>query len=244
MKKIILLLSVTSYIYSYEVPIKDVVIQNRSDIAYLKSKIQEQNKRIEGLTSLIDGMNQTINELQQTQRLQSKNDNTKLIKELGQMIDKINSDYVSKDELQKILANYKAKEATKPKSQHIDITKLSNKELYSKAIKAYSAKDYDTSKKLFALCDKKGYKQPQSNFYLGEMAYYSKAYEDALFYYKKSASLQSEASYMPVLILHSAISLDKTGQKEQAKLFYRNVIDSYPDTKSASIAKVRLEKLK
>jgi TolA-binding protein len=243
MKKIILLLSVTSYIYSYEVPIKDVVIQNRSDIAYLKSKIQEQNKRIEGLTSLIDGMNQTINELQQTQRLQSKNDNTKLIKELGQMIDKINSDYVSKNELQKFLTNHKTQVVTKSKLQYIDTTNLSNKDLYSKAIKAYSAKDYDTSKTFFTLCDKKGYKQPQSNFYLGEMAYYSKEYKDALFYYKKSAFLQNEASYMPVLMLHSAISLDKTGQKEQAKLFYHNVIDNYPYTKSASIAKTRLEKL-
>jgi TolA-binding protein len=242
MKKTVLLLVTISYLYSYEVPIKDVVLQNRSEITYLKSKIDEQDEKIEGLMSLIDGMNLTINELKQNQRLQSKNDNTKLIKELGQMIDKINGDYVSKDELQKILASHKV--PTKPKPQHIDTTKLSTKELYSKAIKAYSAKDYTTSKKLFALCDKKAYKQPQSNFYLGEMAYYGKDYEDALFYYKKSASLKSDTSYMPVLILHSAISLDRTGQKEQAKLFYRNVIDSYPDTKSAAIAKDRMEKIK
>jgi TolA-binding protein len=243
MKKSVLLLVAISYLYSYEVPIKDVVLQNRSDITYLKSKINEQNEKIEGLMSLVEGMNQTINELKQTQRHQSKNDNTKLIKELGQMIDKINSDYVSKEELKKILANYQAP-SSKPKPQKIDASKLSNKELYSKAIKAYSAKDYDTSKKLFALCDKKGYKQAQSNFYLGEMLYYTKAYEDALFYYKKSASINSDTSYMPVLILHSAISLDKTNQKAQAKLFYQNVIDNYPETKSATIAKSRLEKIK
>jgi len=48
---------------------------------------------------------------------------------------------------------------------------------------------------------------------------------------------------MPVLMLHSAISLDRTGSKEQAKVFYQNVIDTYPNTKSASIAKSRLEKM-
>jgi TolA-binding protein len=244
MKKSVLFLFAISYVYSYEVPIKDVVLQNRSDITYLKSKINEQKEKIDGMMSLIDGMNQTINELKQNQRFQSQNDNTKLLKDLGKMIDKINSDYVSKQDLQKIMKNYNHKVKTVVSTPINDISKLTSKELYSKAIKAYSAKDYATSKKLFALCDKKSYRQAQSNFYLGEMSYYSKVYEDALFYYKKSASLKSDTSYMPVLILHSAISLDKTNKKEQAKIFYQNVIDNYPDTKSAKIAKSRLEKLK
>jgi TolA-binding protein len=234
----------SSYLYAYEVPVKDVVLQNRSQIAYLKSKLNEQNERIEGLMSLIDGMNQTINELKQAQRLQSNNDNTKLIKELGKMIDKINSDYVSKDDLKKILTNYPqiADTHKKPIREKVDVTKLSNKEIYLKAAKAYSQKDYTLSKKLFTICDKKGYKQAQVNFYLGEISYYSKAYKDALFYYKKSVSLKEDASYMPVLVLHSAISLDNTGQIKQAKRFYKTVINNYPNTKSATIAKKRLER--
>ena len=94
------------------------------------------------------------------------------------------------------------------------------------------------------MCDKKAYKQPQSNFYLGEMSYYSRAYKDALFFYKKSVSLKEDAPYMPVLVLHSAISLDNIGQIKQAKKFYKTVINNYPNTKSATIAKDRIEKIK
>jgi TolA-binding protein len=37
--------------------------------------------------------------------------------------------------------------------------------------------------------------------------------------------------------------LDKTGEKQQAKLFYENLIENYPGKKSASIAKGKLRKL-
>jgi TolA-binding protein len=48
---------------------------------------------------------------------------------------------------------------------------------------------------------------------------------------------------MDTLLLHTAISLDKSGDKEQAKLFYQTVIDDYPDKKSSKIAKNNLDKL-
>ncbi|MCB4777617.1 MAG: hypothetical protein LGB72_05305, partial [Sulfurovum sp.] len=65
----------------------------------------------------------------------------------------------------------------------------------------------------------------------------------AIFYYKKSASLHDKAGYMDVLLLHTAISLDKTGEKEQARIFYENVIENYPGRKSTTIAKKRLMKI-
>ena len=228
--------------YGYEVPLSDVVLQNRSQVSALKVQIAEQQERIDGLVSLIEGMNSTINELQDAKRLQSQNDNTALLKELGSMIDKINSDYVSKKELQKVLSMYAIKkniiqDDIKP------ISKSNSKELYAQAMKLYTKKEYKEAIKRFELCDKKGYKVAKSNFYLGEMAYYSKDYESALFYYKKSAGIDNNALYMPVLMLHTAISLDKTNQKDKAKLFYQNVVDTYPKTKSAKIAHDRLGKL-
>jgi TolA-binding protein len=59
-------------------------------------------------------------------------------------------------------------------------------------------------------------------------------------YFKLSSALYDQASYMDVLFLHTAIALDKSGQKEQAKVFYQHVIDNYPNKKSASIAKNRI----
>ena len=245
MKKVLLLSIISSSIFAYEVPLKDVVLQNRSQISALKSQIAEQKERIDGLVSLIEGMNTTIKELQDNQRLQPKNDNTALLKELGVMIDRINADYVSKQELQDILSKYNLAKTTSTKVQEIKpiSLKTSPKELYTQAMKLYMNKDYKEAIKRFELCDKKGYKVAKSNFYLGEMSYYSKDYESALFYYKKSAGIDSNASYMPVLMLHTAISLDRSNQKDQAKLFYQNVIDTYPQTKSAKIAQDRLGKL-
>ncbi|HHH51860.1 MAG TPA: tetratricopeptide repeat protein, partial [Campylobacterales bacterium] len=76
--------------------------------------------------------------------------------------------------------------------------------------------------------------------YLGEIAYYTKNYPQAIRYYKKSASLYNSASYMPILYLHTAIALARDGQKEQARNFFQFVVDSYPNTKAANIAKKNL----
>jgi TolA-binding protein len=45
---------------------------------------------------------------------------------------------------------------------------------------------------------------------------------------------------MDVLFLHTAIALDKNGEKAQAQSFYQHVIDTYPNKKSASIARNRI----
>ena len=84
------------------------------------------------------------------------------------------------------------------------------------------------------------YKTAASNYYLGEIAYYTHNYQDAVAYYKLSASLYDQASYMDVLFLHTAIALDKSGEKEQARSFYQHVIDTYPNKKSAAVARNRI----
>ena len=78
---------------------------------------------------------------------------------------------------------------------------------------------------------------------MGEICYYKKDYSCAIEYYKKSASLYSKSSFMPTLMLHTAISLEKIGEKKKAKLFYQNLIKKYPKSKAASLAKKRLKNL-
>ena len=78
---------------------------------------------------------------------------------------------------------------------------------------------------------------------MGEIAYYTKQYSDAIFYFKKSAGLYDKASYIDTLLLHTAISLDNTGEKEQARVFYENIIENYSGKKTAEIAKDRVKKL-
>jgi len=83
-----------------------MIVQNKKTIASLKRQIAEQNERIDGLTSIIEGLSATLGEIQGRgagTSMGSGNDNTALLKELGRMIDKINDNYVSKSELQKAL---------------------------------------------------------------------------------------------------------------------------------------------
>ncbi len=231
------------------VPAKEVIIQNRKTITALKRQIAEQNERIDGLISLVEGLNTSMAELKSqpaSSAIAAGGDNTALLKELGVMIDKINENYVSKEELQKALkGNYNpSSKSTKDQSAKSDLIEgKSTSKLYSEGVRLFVKKRYGEAKKRFTVTDTKGYKPAASNYYLGEIAYYTKKYEDAIFYFKKSVGLYDQASYMDVLLLHTAISLDKTGDKSQAKTFYQNIIDNYEGKNSAKIAKERLKKL-
>ncbi len=227
---------------------QNMIAKNKRTISSLKRQVSEQNERIDGLTSLIEGLNATIGEMQESRGGGSSrqgDNHVVLLKELGAMIDEINHNYVSKAELQKIM---------KSKGQYASLGKKkttvnrspeskSTSKLYSEGVRLFVKKRYDEAKKRFTITDAKGYKPAASNYYLGEIAYYTKKYEDAIFYFKKSAGLYDQASYIDVLLLHTAISLANSGDKEQARVFYENIIENYQDKKSAKIAKARLKKL-
>ena len=236
------------------IPAKQVIIQNRKTITALKRRVDELEERINGVTSLMEGLNATIAEMKMAEGMGGNAvapkvpDNTQLLKELGLMIDNISANYVSKDDLKEALAGKKlTKNRTKNPTNTAPSTSLEGKstsKMYSEGVRLFVKQRYDEAEKRFVITDKKGYKPAASNYYLGEIAYYTKKYEDAIFFYKKSASLYDQASYIDILLLHTAISLEKTGDKGQAKTFYKNIVDNYPDKKSAKIAKDKLKKLK
>ena len=226
-----------------------MVVKNKKTIAFLQQKIAQQNERIDGLMSVLEGLSTTVNELRNSQNSVGQSGNqgdSVLLKELGSMIDKINANYVSKDELRTIMQGKKVETtpaATKETSQKEDISTKNVKELYSEGVRLFVKNRYDEAKKRFTITDTKGYKPAASNYYLGEIAYYTKAYDDAVFYFKKSAGLYDKASYIDTLLLHTAISLEKNGEKEQARAFYENIIENYANKKTASIAKDKLKNL-
>jgi len=221
-------------------------------IAALRQQIAQQQERIDGLTTILEGLSATINELQQKSMSsasteQSDASNTALLKKLASMIDEINANYVTKQELQNALAGKKSVASVTP-TQTVTQNKesiegQSPSQLYSEGVRLFGKKRYEEAHKRFEITDVKGYKPAASNYYLGEIAYYTNKYEDAIFYFKKSAGLYDKASYIDTLLLHTAVSLEKTGDKGQAKAFYENIIENYPQKKTAQIAKERLKKL-
>ena len=225
---------------------------SKRSIASLQQKIAQQDERIDGLITIIEGLSASLNELQmrgtQSTSGNTKGSNDALLQKLAGMIDDINANYVSKEELQQILGKKSSKKSTGNKKSTSKKTKdsisgKSNATLYSENVRYFVKKRYTEAQKRFTITDTKRYKPAASNYYLGEIAYYTKKYEDAIFYFKKSAGLYDQASYIDTLLLHTAVSLEKSGDKGQAKAFYENIIANYKGKKSAQIAKERLKKL-
>ena len=226
-------------------------VSSKRTIASLQQHIAQQDERIDGLTTIIEGLSASLHELQQARGTNTSsmedNDssNMALLKKLAVMIDEINANYVSKEELEQALANKSTVKASvkRANKEKASLQGTSNAKLYSEGVRYFVKKRYDEAQKRFTITDTKGYKPAASNYYLGEIAYYTKKYEDAIFYFKKSAGIYDKASYIDTLLLHTAVSLEKTGDKGQAKAFYENIIENYTGKKTAKIAKERLKKL-
>ncbi|WP_373028673.1 tol-pal system YbgF family protein [Sulfurovum sp.] len=225
-------------------------VSSKKTITSLQQYIAEQDERIDGLTTIIEGLSAAINELQQSKGMNTAsvedNDssNRALLKKLAGMIDEINANYVSKEELANALGKKGSVKSAKTVSEEAgSVEGKSNAELYSEGVRYFVKKRYDEAQKRFIITDTKGYKPAASNYYLGEIAYYTNKYEDAIFYFKKSAGIYDKASYIDTLLLHTAVSLEKSGDKSQAKAFYENIIENYAGKKTANIAKERLKKL-
>lgn len=198
----------------------------------------------------------------------------KLISDLGSAVSEINKNYVSSNEfkanleqlatkktekvvevqkketpqVEEKVAKEKVKEKEQAQPQETKKTSQYNgkksQEIFTLAKKFYDKKSYDDSKEGFEQLVKKNFKPAESNYYLGLISVDEKSYEDAIEYFRKSALLNEEARYMPNLLLKSAEAFEKSGNKSNAKKFYKALTESYPDSKEAAVAKTKLSKLK
>jgi len=89
------------------------VLENKKTLQMLYNKMIEQQRKIDGLTTVINGQNRDILELkeqleakinQQAASSVDANRTYTMLLELGQSIDHINNTYVTRDELQNTLA--------------------------------------------------------------------------------------------------------------------------------------------
>ncbi|PIF03290.1 MAG: hypothetical protein CSA86_05925, partial [Arcobacter sp.] len=182
------------------------------------------------------------------------------LKKISKILNTINKSYISENEfksnmnqfvtrdefeaLKKVL-NIKTSSRKTAKSYTKKVSSPNDKkEMLKEAIRLFK-KDYFTKAiPMFEELIAAKYKPATSNFYLGEMWYYRKKYNDAIAYYKTSAMLYDKASYMPKLLLHSAISFEKIKDFSNAANFYNSLVDLYPNSKEAKIAVKNLSKIK
>ena len=132
-------------------------------------------------------------------------------------------------------------------TSEVSVKKLTTSEdkanLLKEAKSDFDSKKYDASTPKYEKLLEANYKPAEVNFYLAQNWYMRKKYDVAISHYKKSAILNDKAAYMPTLLLHSAISFEKTKDKDNAKSFYSTLIDLYPNSSEAKTAKQNLSKL-
>jgi TolA-binding protein len=218
--------------------------QDRNTINQLIQRVNELNERVDGLTTVIEGLNSSIAQLQSTQRDQPVQQESNSLFEAR--ISKLEGECVKKADIGHYTNSTQSSgNSTSESGQKSDalLEKKSRSALYSEGVRLFQKHHYDEAKERFTHTASRNYKPAASNYYLGEIAYYTKHYKDAVFYFKKSAGLYDQASYMDTLLLHTAISLEKSGDKSQAKIFYQTIIDGYPGKKSAAIARKKINKL-
>ncbi len=219
---------------------------DREKMAMMQQQLNQLSERVEGLTTIIEGLNTTVNNLSMTSKTSAS---TVSLSVLKSRVDRIDKECHQKD-THKIQKNPTVKNKKDDTNDVVDrviskdtTEKKSNATLYREGASYFQKQKYQKAEDIFEQMIGKGYKKASSNYYLGEIAYYTKNYADAIDYYKKSAKLYDKASYIDILLLHTAISLEKRGDKAQAKLFYETVVNDYPDKKSSKIARKNLKKL-
>jgi len=236
----------------------------QSIIESLSEKAQENKKNIKNIEQLnatklknSDEYEKRLSEVSQlNSSVSQKNlediEKIKLvIAELSSLIDTINTTYITKDEFNTLVNDVNdfkelvAKELSAKKThKKSDFDGMSSAEIAKKARELYKKKYYTKSIEYYTHLINKNYKPANAHYMIGEMKYYRKNYAEAIAYFKKSASLYSKASYMPVLMLHTAVAMEKTGDKKNAKAFYKGIISKYPDSKYAKEAKKFLDLIK
>lgn len=211
-----------------------------SKISKIDTKIrllEEQNTaNKESIINLQDEISALKTYVNESRTLQDANqEKIKIVLgELGSLIDSINNNYVSKDSFKeleaKVIALASAKKIVKTSSK-------SGAVLLKEGINLFNQKSYESSKTKFTQLLEKNYKPARSNYYLGEIAYFQKAYKTAIAHYKKSISLYDKANYIPTLLYHTGISFTKLKENSQAKQFFNALKQGYPNSKEAKSLK-------
>jgi TolA-binding protein len=240
---------------------KKAIEEIRKRLLKQQQTIERNSERLDGIQSLMEGLNdrlrrydkmdrriedlnETVAELSTSQQRNFEQIRT-VLQELGAMIDSINEKYVDKsrfEALEKAFLSFK--EAYERFLAKSDLGGRANADIYAEAKRLFAKKRYQDAKIRFQHLIENHYKPATSNYYLGEIAYRDGRYKDAIAYYKKSAALYDKSKFMPTLLLHTAVSFHRLGEKREAKRFYESLVELYPDSKEAKIAKKNLAKIK
>lgn len=250
-----------------------LILENKKEIEAIAQKnnlqsvkVESVSEQIEGIKAIVEGLSQSLNEQKIT--LQQMNENAHsdpnatitlaslneemvvnrdnitqfktLLEELSHIVDGINAQYVSKQEFALLMQQLKVSLPAKSD----DLSKMSGMAIEAKAAEFFKQKKYEEALPYYEAMIQKKHKVAEAYYWIGETYYHRKGFKEAINYYKESAAKNDKAPYMPTLLVHAGHSLEKNGDKTNAKAFYQATIAKFPDTKMAQEAEDRLAKLR
>jgi len=119
--------------------------------------------------------------------------------------------------------------------------------LYKEAYEAYQKGDLEGSRRKFEsflgqypnteLSD-------NAQFWVGEIYFQKKDYERSILEYEKVVTKYPEGDKVPAALLKQALAFSELGDKTNARNLLRRVVERYPTSDQADMAKKRLEALK
>ncbi len=239
-------------------------------ILSLRQRVNSLQEEVEGIRSMVSGFSEQINQL--TRQVKSASNQQLLLDRIASLEDRLDnlekrlqrqssllkrikssssskaksskrrSKSASSKSRSKSAATHSSKSDSKAKAKSDPLAKEKSSTLFSQAVRLINQKRYDEAKRRLEILESRKYKEAAINFYLGEIAYRSGQNDDAIRYYQKSAELNENAAYMDRLLLHTGIALERSGDRDQARNFFRAIVDGYPGTASARVAKRHLKK--
>ena len=114
---------------------------------------------------------------------------------------------------------------------------LPKQEVYEQAQKLYKQKNFDEASVRYKWLAESEYKAGFCYYILGEIAYKQAKYQEAIVYFKRSVAKDDKASYMPVILWHTAWAFKYTKDLENYEKFLDFLIASYPDSEQGKKAK-------
>lgn len=158
------------------------------------------------------------------------------------------ADVIAKDQenIQKLSLEIEKIYEEKKKNAERNAFKNPQKKLdvFKEAKSMYWGKNFDDARIRFAWLLEQGYEKAESSFFLGQIAFRQRRYNDAIVYFKQSAVLNDKASYMPVLLLHTIKSFQALNDNKSALTFAQSLIAYYPKSKEAAQARAIEKKIK
>lgn len=242
---------------------EQILLKNKQRLDQIQSTLRSQEDSIDGLRSVIEGTNKQISNLEQRLsdveiRATGKSNSNKISTINKQEITQMQDDIAWIKEQIKIINSKLGNSTAQQKKNDVDFKKKSDAqdienqtqttqnikqnakktsaEILKEADDLYKNKKYTDAKELYSTLKTAKFQPAKVNFMLGEIAYFEQDYNNALSHYKTSLNLSDKSEFMPKLLYHSAISLDKIGDTKNANKFYLYLKSKFPNSKEASAA--------